>query len=1345
MRNLRNIAHGVFRVPDPSSAPAAPISASCWDVSRDQVIIACGPQPGDSRIELLRVAKDARHASPAQLQPQSIASWEAPGPSEDGAPDAVRSVHYFSDTLTTCVIMASGDIVTVTEDEEGVAVPGEAHVEIVGTLSPSIAAARWSPDEELLVIATGDAKVVFMSRSFDVITEVGLSPEDLKLSKHVSVGWGKKETQFQGRGAKAKALRDPTIPEKVDEGALSPNDDGRCSISWRGDGAYVAVNFLQEGVRRVIRVYNREGELDSVSEPVDGLEGSLSWRPEGNLIAGIQRISGRVDVAFFERNGLRHGQFTLRSPADTPGALEDVALEWNSDSTVLAVILRDRVQLWTMGNYHWYLKQEILCGQLDGTTAQQQRLTFSWHAEKPLLLAAATTDKLLVNEYVLAVARGPVNPPHDHGAVAVIDGQTVKFTPFRTCNPPPPMAMAELEVESPVIDVAFSTDCSAMAVLHRLGVSFFALQVKGPRLLNPKFMSMASLTKESHLLHDASLLQIGFSGPSEVQVLRMADDLELLRYDFGSEGSKAWHSAGASSIATIASPASASVQGAVAQHLSGRLSSISGEEHAALPVQFPFFLPWTTCTVHNGELLAFGLSRHGHIYANSRLLAKNCTSFLVTDSHLIFTTSNHLVKFVHLTSEQDLDVPADDPEKDERCRSIERGGRLVTAIPTKMNLVLQMPRGNLETIYPRAMVLAGIRKLVEQKDYGSAFATCRTQRVDMNILFDHRPEQFLENVGLFLEQVKDPANVDLFLSSLKDEDVTQTMYRDTRNVAAQQPPDSTASIKQGKTNTVCDAVLQKLRAQKRANLQNIITAHVCKNPPALDDGLLVVAELMKEDEALAERAVEHICFLADVNQLYDHALGLYDLDLTLLVAQQSQRDPREYLPFVQELHKMPTLKRQFTIDDKLEHWEKALDYLKALNDFDDVKNYVVKHKLYQYALTIYRHEEQHHRAITDLFAAYLKSTSRFKEAGLAYESLGNFVDATDCYLKAGATCWRECLYAAQQQQPPLSPAQLSEIASSLADALREAKDHAAAATIYTDYLSSIPTAVQHLCKGYLFADALRLVALHNRPDLLPTAVDTGLADAFSSSTEFLADCKAQLAAQVPRIAELRRRAREDPLAFYEGENPFGARRGADGDEAMIPDDVSVAASSRLSTSASLFTRYTGKAGTVGTVGSNVSRATSKNRRREEKKRARGRKGTVYEEEYLVNSVRRLVERVEAAARPEVERLVFGLVRRGMAERARAIEELLAQVLEGCSKAVEEIWPPAVTAGTAVAVGEGGVREEGQGVRDPAVEGYRPGGGDGVLFDSLEALRARQTPPVVGKFEKLSLLGKGKIG
>ena len=84
-----------------------------------------------------------------------------------------------------------------------------------------------------------------------------------------------------------------------------------------------------------------------------------------------------------------------------------------------------------------------------------------------------------------------------------------------------------------------------------------------------------------------------------------------------------------------------------------------------------------------------------------------------------------------------------------------------------MLVVLQMPRGNLETIFPRAMVVAGIRALIEEKNYSRAFAYCRTQRVDMNILYDHQPEQFLACVGLFLDHLKDVSYIDLFLSSLR--------------------------------------------------------------------------------------------------------------------------------------------------------------------------------------------------------------------------------------------------------------------------------------------------------------------------------------------------------------------------------------------------------------------------------------------------------------------------------------------------------------------------------------------------------------------------------------------------
>ena len=137
-------------------------------------------------------------------------------------------------------------------------------------------------------------------------------------------------------------------------------------------------------------MYNRDSVLQSTSEAVAGLEHPLSWRPSGNLIVSTQRFGfeggaagkdGRHDVVFFERNGLRHGEFNLREPwkKTTLGtriswgySVKEVA--WSSDSNILSVWIRGQdkdvgslyvfpppvlkthsltVQLWTTGNYHW--------------------------------------------------------------------------------------------------------------------------------------------------------------------------------------------------------------------------------------------------------------------------------------------------------------------------------------------------------------------------------------------------------------------------------------------------------------------------------------------------------------------------------------------------------------------------------------------------------------------------------------------------------------------------------------------------------------------------------------------------------------------------------------------------------------------------------------------------------------------------------------------------------------------------------------------------------------------------------------------------------------------------------
>ena len=78
-----------------------------------------------------------------------------------------------------------------------------------------------------------------------------------------------------------------------------------------------------------------------------------------------------------------------------------------------------------------------------------------------------------------------------------------------------------------------------------------------------------------------------------------------------------------------------------------------------------------------------------------------------------------------------------------------------------------MPRGNLETVYPRALVLAAIRRSIEADRYGEAFLACRSQRVDMNILHDHDPERFMSRVTEIVTQIKKVEHIDLLLSQLR--------------------------------------------------------------------------------------------------------------------------------------------------------------------------------------------------------------------------------------------------------------------------------------------------------------------------------------------------------------------------------------------------------------------------------------------------------------------------------------------------------------------------------------------------------------------------------------------------
>ncbi|MEQ2178437.1 hypothetical protein GOODEAATRI_013995, partial [Goodea atripinnis] len=366
---------------------------------------------------------------------------------EDGS-GVVVGLQDLAELQSACLATAGGDVVLFNLNTS--------QLECVGSVGSGLTSMSWSPDEELVILTTGQETIIMMTKDFEPVTEVGIHQDDFGEGKFITVGWGKKETQFHGSEGKQAAQK-----KIQDSQPAVAWDDRKPRVTWRGDGQLFAVSAIcpQTGARKV-RVWNREGVLQATSEPINGLEQALCWKPSGSLIASSQRHPNKHSVVFMEKNGLLHGDFTLPFSKDQVKVKE---LLWNSDSTVLAVWLEDLaagpdgtvksyIQLWTVGNYHWYLKQSLDFDR----DPQKAPVSFCWDPERPLWLHVLTHNWTSITyDWGWTTERSPGLDMTDDASVAVIDGEKVLVTTFRQCVVPPPMSSFELQLKSPVNQVTF--------------------------------------------------------------------------------------------------------------------------------------------------------------------------------------------------------------------------------------------------------------------------------------------------------------------------------------------------------------------------------------------------------------------------------------------------------------------------------------------------------------------------------------------------------------------------------------------------------------------------------------------------------------------------------------------------------------------------------------------------------------------------------------------------------------------------------------------------------------------------------------------------------------------------
>lgn len=240
---------------------------------------------------------------------------------------------------------------------------------------------------------------------------------------------------------------------------------------------------------------------------------------------------------------------------------------------------------------------------------------------------------------------------YDHGAVAVIDGQTVKVTPFRVANIPPPMSLHDISLPANAIDVSFNVDASMIAVLHQRGFSLF--EWKNISGSSPAPALIGRYTYEGNEKHLSTFQQVSFADENDVITLQSQGSKSIVeRYGFDDETGRMERKSSLSNLpSSLSSISSFNESGSIlpfAQDISGNLHSLLTDDISLSHCGTPVALPWVEIIPYNESYIAFGMSSNGNLYANSRLLIKNCTSFLLTSAHLIFTTTTHLVKFVHI-------------------------------------------------------------------------------------------------------------------------------------------------------------------------------------------------------------------------------------------------------------------------------------------------------------------------------------------------------------------------------------------------------------------------------------------------------------------------------------------------------------------------------------------------------------------------------------------------------------------------------------------------------------------------------------------------------------------------
>ncbi|XP_054786972.1 elongator complex protein 1 [Prosopis cineraria] len=1153
--------------------------------------------------------------------------------------------------------------------------------EVVGKVDGGVKCISPSPDGELLGIITGFGQILVMTHDWELLYETALTdlPEGLDVNEIFLPDRFEYNVCWRGDGKYFATINDvcnstPSLKElKVwerDSGLLQacsePKAFAGAVLEWIPSGAKIAAVYDRkvENECPSIVFFEKNGlerSKFSINEGNNAKVKVLMWNCSSDLLAGIVECENydAIKIWYFSNNHwyLKHEiRYTKK---------DYVRFMWNPTKPLQLIC-------WTIGgqitvcNFVWAtaITENSTALVIDGSSIHVTPLSLSLMPPPMYLFGLKFPSNVQDMAVYCRNSKYQLAASLSNGCLCIVELPAVD-------------TWEELEGKEFNVEASHS-EMTLGSILHLVW-------------LNSHTLLAVSHYGFSHSMDFSkpSLNEGGFQG-FYLQEIELECSEDLVPGILTCSG---WHAKvskqnSLEEVVISIAPNPASKHSAYIQFSGGKISEYVtkfGARRGSLEQEFQNFsssCPWMNVVLPSDGVaskpLFFGLDEIGRLHANGGIVCNNCSSFSFYSNladevitHLIFTTKQDLLFIVDivdiLSGELDTKygnfVPIGTRKREGEARNCinvwERGAKIVGVLHgDEAAIILQTTRGNLECIYPRKLVVVSIINALVQKRFKDALHMVRRHRIDFNVIVDYCGWQaFSQSASEFVSQVGNLSYITEFVCAVKNENAIEKLYKNFVTI----PCPEGANVMQvgdlqhylvNKVSSVLMAVRKALEdhiTESPGRELCILTTLARSDPPLLEDALKRIKviremELSRADEQRrlsypsAEEALKHLLWLADSDAVYEAALGLYDLNLAAIVALNAQRDPKEFLPLLQELECMPPLLMQYNIDLRLKRFEKALRHITSAGDahFGECMTLMKKNpQLFPLGLQLIA-DPVKRMPILEAWGDYLSDEKCFEDAATIYLSSFHLEKA----LKSYRACnnWRGVLTVAGFLN--MGKEEVLHLAHELCEEIQALGKPGEAAKIALEYCGEVDGGVNLLISARDWEEAMRVAFMHRRQDLIKVVKDASL------------ECAGTLISEYEEGLEKVGKYLARYLAVRQRRLLLVAKVRA---EERAPSDIDDDTASEASSNFSGMSAYT--TGTRRSSAASVSsRATSKARdARRQRKRGKIRPGSPGEELALVEHMKGMSLTVEA--RKELKSLLVCLVMFGEGETARRLQHM----------------------------------------------------------------------------------------